>query len=135
MTDWSIKFNQCQNDFENAHRLTLGMLCECQMTRRFVTRTRPRSPALPFVSSMESNLSIRISPGRIFICLKEKKLILQFVINVMWICTPAFILNKSHWALTKPITSFEVITSTITTIFFNHLSDYHFRKTSPNELS
>ena len=62
-----------------SHKLTLGMLCECQMTRRFVTKILPRSPALPFVSSIESSLSIKISPGRIFICLaREEHLVIQF---------------------------------------------------------
>ena len=48
------------------------MLAECQMTRKLVTKSRPRSPAFPLVSSIESSLSISISPGRIFICLEQK---------------------------------------------------------------
>ena len=56
--------------FHNLHRLTLGMLCECHMTLKLVTRILPLSPALPLVSSIESNLSMSISPGRIFIWLK-----------------------------------------------------------------
>ena len=55
------------------HKLTLGMLCECQTTLRLVTKILPLSPALPFVSSIESNLSIKISPGRIFVWLWEGK--------------------------------------------------------------
>ena len=61
------------------------MDAECQMTRRFVTRSRPLSPEFPwmdkfkrkpedilyntFVSSMLSSRSTKTSPGRIFICL------------------------------------------------------------------
>ena len=52
------------------HRLTLCIVRECQMTRRLVTSSRPRSPEFPLVSSMLSSLSIRISPGLIFICLE-----------------------------------------------------------------
>ena len=78
----------------DSQRETLGMEAECQMTLRFVTRSRPRSPEFPweseselenkeewewltdrfnstFVSSMLSSLSTKISPGRIFICLNS----------------------------------------------------------------
>ena len=58
------------NRYGHLQRLTLGMLCECQMTLKLVTRILPLSPAFPLVSSIESNLSISISPGRIFIWLK-----------------------------------------------------------------
>ena len=45
------------------------MVRECQMTLKLVTNILPRSPEFPFVSSMLSSLSMRTSPGRIFICL------------------------------------------------------------------
>ena len=45
------------------------MVNECHMTLRLVTRSLPRSPELPLVSSMLSSRSIRTSPGLIFICL------------------------------------------------------------------
>ena len=57
------------NMLVDSHKLTLCMVRECQMTRRLVTRSRPLSPEFPFVSSMLSSLSIRTSPGLIFICL------------------------------------------------------------------
>ena len=58
----------------DSHKLTLCMVRECQMTRRLVTRSRPLSPEFPFVSSMLSSLSMRTSPGRIFICLIREKM-------------------------------------------------------------
>ena len=67
------------------HRLTLCMVRECQMTRRLVTSSRPRSPEFPLVSSMLSSLSIRISPGLIFICLERN--------NKSWT-------KKYHWVTT-----------------------------------
>ena len=56
----------------HVHRLTRGILCECHMTLRLVINKRPRSPAFPFVSSIESSLSIKTSPERIRICLWKK---------------------------------------------------------------
>ena len=53
----------------HVHRLTRGILWECHMTLKFVTSSLPLSPAFPLVSSIESSLSISISPERIRICL------------------------------------------------------------------
>ena len=55
--------------YHNLQRLTLGMLCECHMTLKLVTRILPLSPALPLVSSTLSSLSVSNSPRLIFISL------------------------------------------------------------------
>ena len=73
---WPSNFSGCISIYYipiiHVHRLTRGILCECHMTLRLVINKRPRSPAFPFVSSIESSLSIKTSPERIRICLRKK---------------------------------------------------------------
>lgn len=62
----------CPNHF--ILKLIRGKDKECHMILKLVTISLPRSPALPFVSSIISSLSTVSSPGRNCILLHAKKI-------------------------------------------------------------